>query len=130
MEKRNIIRNKWIGKHTKEFYKIYWVDRGKYQENNDRIKKLLKGSSSGYSENKYINLFMAAWKVYYYIHNTYAYGREPVDNGEFSDEFEMFNNLSIEFDFKEAVQSFVYLENFMDRVIEFIMDKDLDCKTN
>ena len=129
METRNKVRENWIGKAKKEFRETYWCDSGKYKDWNDKIKKSSVYNSE-YTDNEYMNLFVAVWKIYNYIHDTYSYGRMPINDGRFDYEIEMLGRYDLNFSFDKAVQDFKYLEYFINKVFEFLFDKDLNCEDN
>lgn len=110
--------------------KIYWNNEGKYQEELKRIEKLIPDLCK--TDNKYMNLFLTASSIYYDVYN----------NGSCNIKYSYMEDiekylLPFEYDFR---MSFIgsadkvakrfsnkkTLENFMNRVIEIVKDRDLN----
>lgn len=110
----------------------YWNEEGKYQEENNRIEKLMP--TMGMTDNKYLNLFMTACRLYYDYYNNdncnldcnWDYIEEYVK--PFTEEINVRGAINFDVSektLKQYLRNESKLEKFVDRVIEFVKDKDL-----
>jgi hypothetical protein len=97
----------------------YWSGKGKHQQELEKLYKLMP--DYGYTDNDYMNLFIAISKVYYRHYND---GDSIFDFKDIIEDYILPFGNEIRFDkYKDYDGS--DLENLVDRVIEFIKDKDL-----
>lgn len=107
----------------------YWNGNGKYQNEADKISKLIP--DVGYTNNKYMNLFIIASNIYYDVYNNggcnlkYSYDK-PITTYlmPFNDQFRIDFTCGADKIAKKLCNKKT-LENFFNRVIEIIKDKDL-----
>lgn len=109
--------------------KIYWNGTGKYQEELGRIEKLTPNMCK--TDNKYVNLFLTASSIYYDVYNNggcniaHCYIKDIEKYLiPFASEFRM----SFTGEPEKIEKRFCNkktLENFMNRAIELVIDKDL-----
>lgn len=97
----------------------YWNNNGKYQQEIEKLNELM--SDFEYTDNAYMNLFITVSHIYYRIYND---GDSFVDFEERIQEYIVPFEDDIDFNsFKEYRDE--ELEGLINRVIEFIKDKDL-----
>lgn len=109
--------------------KKYWNGTGKYQKELERMEQLIP--IMGRTDNKYMNLFLVATNIYYDVYNNGGCNISCcyMDDVEkylipFNSEFRM----SFIGDPEKIEKRFCNkktLENFMNRAIELVIDKDL-----
>lgn len=107
----------------------YWNGNGKYQNEADKISKLIP--DVGYTNNKYMNLFIIGSNIYHDFYNNgggnikYAYD-EPITKYliPFNEYFRIDLTGGAEKIAKKLYNKKT-LENFFNRVIEIVKDKDL-----
>lgn len=107
----------------------YWHGNGKYQKEADKFSELLP--IQGYTNNKYMNLFIIGSNIYHDFYNNgggnikYAYD-EPITKYliPFNEHFRIDLTGGAEKIAKKLYNKKT-LENFFNRVIEIIKDKDL-----
>lgn len=107
----------------------YWNQKGKYQEDINRIEKITPSMCK--TDNKYMNLFLAASGIYYDVYNNggcnikYTYIK---DIEKYLLPFAANFRMSFTGDPDKIAKKFCNkntLENFMNRVVEIVKDKDL-----
>jgi len=101
--------------------KMYWNGNGKYQEESDKINDLMPGY--GYTDNDYMNLFISISNIYSRVYND---GDSFIEFDEKIGYITPFEK-DICFD-KHIDYSGQELEELVDRVVEFIKDKNLSFK--
>lgn len=99
---------------------IYWDSQGEYQEWVDKICETMP--SMYYTENKYMNIFIAMNKVYYDIYNN---GGGNLLDGIHNEALELIREFVGRFNLKRAIKELDYLEERTNTVFAKLMDKDL-----
>ena len=99
---------------------IYWNSQGKYQEWIDKVGETMP--SMYYTDNKYMNIFIAMNKVYYDIYNN---GGGNLLDGVHKKALEFIREFVGRFNLKRAIKEPDYLEERTNTVFENLMDKDL-----
>ena len=99
---------------------IYWNSQGKYQGWVNEIGKTMP--SMYYTDNKYMNIFIAMNKVYYDIYNN---GGGNLLDGVHKEALEYIREFVGRFNLKRAIKEHDYLEERTNTVFEKLMDKDL-----
>lgn len=114
----------------------YWNHNGKYQSESDKIEELVP--HMGMTSNAYLNLFITASNLYY---DEYNNGSCNFDNlvedietyvKPFNDDINVRGAINFnvtEKTLKKYLHNKSKLEKFIDKVIEFVKDKDLTCDT-
>lgn len=110
--------------------KTYWNSLGRYQEESDRIGELMP--SRGKTDNKYMNLFLVASKLYYDVYNNGGCNIKDCYKDDIDKYIKPFANDIKAINFNVTLNT-IYrnlkkeekLERFMDEVIELVSDKDL-----
>lgn len=97
----------------------YWDNNGKHQEEADKIDSLMPDFD--YTDNEYMNLYIAASKIYHDIYNNGGGNIEDCYTDDFYDRIHPYIKASL----SRLQDEKEYLENFMDKVIEFLRDKNL-----
>lgn len=98
----------------------YWNGNGKYQEWVDRVIETIP--SMYYTDNKYMNTFIAMNKVYYDIYNNG--GRNLLD-GCHKEALGFIREFVKRFSLKRAIKEYDYLEERTNAVFEELMKEDL-----
>lgn len=111
----------------------YWGNYGKYQKELDKLNELTP--DCGMTENKYINLFLTISNIYYDVYNNGGCNLRDnypkrIENylAPFSDELK---TLRLNVTLNTLIKNFKNeekLEAFMDEVIMYLQDKDLEYK--
>jgi hypothetical protein len=99
---------------------IYWNSQGKYQGWVNETGKTMP--SMYYTDNKYMNIFIAMNKVYYDIYNN---GGGNLLDGVHKEALEFIREFVGRFNLKRAIKEHDYLEERTNAVFEKLMDKDL-----
>lgn len=107
----------------------YWVENGKYQEDMDKLNKLIP--NMGYTDNKYFNAFIIASKLYYDVYNNGGWNildcyMDDVDDflKDFSDNIKAININVTSKTLIKNLKNHEKLEKFMDEVIAFVKNND------
>lgn len=98
----------------------YWNHNGKYQEWVNTINETMP--SMYYTDNKYMNVFIAISNIYYEIYNNV--GGNILD-GCYTDALEIIHKFIGKFNSRTAMKDFVYLENKTNEIFEKLMNYDL-----
>lgn len=110
--------------------KNYWNKNGENQKDYAEIRKLVPGI--GYTNNKFLDLFITASKLYYDVYNNGGYNIRSNYLDDIKEYIEPFsdNIKTIHFNLSENtiirnIKNKEKLELFFDEVIDFVKDKDL-----
>ena len=98
----------------------YWNSNGKYQEWADRVSETMPRMY--YTDNKYMNVFIAMSNIYYEIYNN---GGGNIMEGCYKDALKFIHGFIGKFNSRTAMKDFDYLEEKTNEVFEKLMDKDL-----
>lgn len=108
----------------------YWNDNGKYQNELERLNKLMP--SWGKTSNPYVNLFLTSSNLYYDVYNNGGGNIKDCYLEDIEAYVKPFANNIKGINFNCMLNTIVKnlkneekLEKFMDNVIEFVCDKDL-----
>lgn len=98
----------------------YWNGNGKYQEWVSKTSKMMP--SMYYTDNRYMNVFIAMNNIYYEIYNN---GGGNIMDGCYKDALSIIHGFIGKFNSRTAMKDFDYLEDKTNEVFEKLMDKDL-----
>jgi hypothetical protein len=99
---------------------MYWYGDGKHQDWVDDISKMMP--DMGDTDNNYMNLFIAMSRIYHEIHNN---GGINFEDGYYDKELQKITAIVPDFSLTAALDSNEYLENADNKIVEFLMDKNL-----
>lgn len=100
--------------------KTYWESNGKYQEWVDEINETMPDMY--YTDNKYMNVFIAMSNIYYEIYNN---GGGNIVDGCYTDALKLIHGFIGKFNSRTAMNDLQYLEEKTNEVFENLMGKDL-----
>jgi hypothetical protein len=100
--------------------KTYWNRQGKYQEWVDEISATMPDMY--YTDNKYMNVFIAMSNIYYDIYNN---GGCNIQDGCYKDALKYIHGFIGKFNSRTAIKDYDYLEDKANEVFEKLMEKDL-----
>lgn len=101
----------------------YWNGEGKYQEWVDKVNKTIPDMY--YTDNEYMNVFIAMSNIYYEIYNN---GGCNIMDGSYKDELKVIHGFIGKFNSRTAMNDLNYLEDKTNEVFEKLMEKDLSFK--
>lgn len=99
---------------------IYWNSQGKYQNWVDKINETTPDMY--YTDNKYMNVFIAMSNIYYEIYNN---GGGNIVDGCYTDALKLIHEFIGKFNSRTAMNDSQYLEEKTNEVFAKLMDKDL-----
>ena len=98
----------------------YWNRQGKHQDWVDKTDEMMPNMY--YTDNKYMNVFIAMNNIYYDIYNN---GGGNIKDGCYKDALKIIHGFIGKFNSRTAIKNYDYLEDKTNEIFEKLMQEDL-----